>query len=571
MNSAKSYWPGLGILLVGLLWGIGCGGKKVDPLELGRRFNQAEQALEEARNQGTQELAESAFFEAEQLLAQAKQAHENGDPRESLKLIFQAESAADLALAQAQYLRAQSRVEKSRNLLTDARLQENSLKLKTAQTHQALAEERAYQAEEKAATAKRRADLAEQQAEQSDQQATSEIRRTAIQLQIDRAQVYLEIAKSVGAEIHALQDYQQAESTVQEAIQLLKDYQFEQATEIATHAEALAKDVQLVTTVAATEAQANSSQALATAELVIQQVETEIAKAEALDAENHAEETINQARRLRDQAKLQVQQEDYQSALRSAKQARTSAENAYVIAEKAEQEKRDVEAMELQIAQAKDLIFKLGEQLDSDGSRRVPSSVSQLVSISYQKSEKLYQAATESMTSGNYAQAVSQGQQSLDLLQNVIAKAKEIERVEIDLVARLKRKMPKTATIQRTEKGVLVRLDTDLFEPNSPTLTPKHYSSLKQLGQIIKQNSRYKIRIEAHSDSRGSLDVNLKMSQKRADNFTQYLTQKCGAPKELITAIGMGEKHPVANNINKVGRAKNRRVDTIFLTRESAD
>ena len=61
------------------------------------------------------------------------------------------------------------------------------------------------------------------------------------------------------------------------------------------------------------------------------------------------------------------------------------------------------------------------------------------------------------------------------------------------------------------------------------------------------------------------------MSQKRADNFTQYLTQKCGAPKELITAIGMGENHPVANNINKEGRAKNRRVDTIFLTRESAD
>ena len=223
MNRVRSYWPGLEILLVGLLWGIGCGGKKVDPLELGRRFNQAEQALEEARNQGTQELAESAFFEAEQLLAQAKLAHENGDPRESLKLIFQAESAADLALAQAQYLRAQSRAEKSSNLLTDARHQENSLKLKTAQTHQALAEERAYQAEEKAAAAKRRADLAEQQAEQSDQQATSEIRRTAIQLQIDRAQVYLGIAKSVGAEIHALQDYHQAESTVQEAIQLLKD------------------------------------------------------------------------------------------------------------------------------------------------------------------------------------------------------------------------------------------------------------------------------------------------------------------------------------------------------------
>ena len=74
MNSVRSYWPGLGFLLVGLLWGIGCGGKKVDPLELGRRFNQAEQALEGARNQGTQELAESAFFEAEQLLAQAKQA-----------------------------------------------------------------------------------------------------------------------------------------------------------------------------------------------------------------------------------------------------------------------------------------------------------------------------------------------------------------------------------------------------------------------------------------------------------------------------------------------------------------
>ena len=64
-----------------LLWVmlcVGCGTVKVDPLELGRCFHQAEQAIEIARQQNVPELAESAFYQADQLLTQAKQALEDG-------------------------------------------------------------------------------------------------------------------------------------------------------------------------------------------------------------------------------------------------------------------------------------------------------------------------------------------------------------------------------------------------------------------------------------------------------------------------------------------------------------
>ena len=62
--------------------------------------------------------------------------------------------------------------------------------------------------------------------------------------------------------------------------------------------------------------------------------------------------------------------------------------------------------------------------------------------------------------------------------------------------------------------------------------------------------------------------MNLRLTQKRADAFKKYLAEKCGVPLERMTAIGLGEDHPIADNNFQVGRDKNRRIDTILLTRE---
>ena len=76
------------------------------------------------------------------------------------------------------------------------------------------------------------------------------------------------------------------------------------------------------------------------------------------------------------------------------------------------------------------------------------------------------------------------------------------------------------------------------------------------------------MRIEGHSDSSGGTEVNLRLTQRRADAFMKYLAEKCDVPLERLTAIGLGEDHPIADNNSQVGRNRNRRIDTILLTRE---
>jgi len=68
--------------------------------------------------------------------------------------------------------------------------------------------------------------------------------------------------------------------------------------------------------------------------------------------------------------------------------------------------------------------------------------------------------------------------------------------------------------------------------------------------------------VEGHTDSVGSDDYNLKLSQKRADSVRDYLTAN-GINGANITAIGKGKDGPVASNDNAAGRQQNRRVEMV--------
>ncbi|MGZ8096588.1 MAG: OmpA family protein, partial [Methylosarcina sp.] len=80
------------------------------------------------------------------------------------------------------------------------------------------------------------------------------------------------------------------------------------------------------------------------------------------------------------------------------------------------------------------------------------------------------------------------------------------------------------------------------------------------LAQYLKEHPDTMVKIEGHTDSRGSADYNAQLSQMRADSVREFLVSNGIAPNR-ITSQGMGENFPVATNSTPSGRQQNRRVD----------
>ena len=68
-----------------------------------------------------------------------------------------------------------------------------------------------------------------------------------------------------------------------------------------------------------------------------------------------------------------------------------------------------------------------------------------------------------------------------------------------------------------------------------------------------------KVEIQGYTDSTGSAEYNLHLSQKRAESVRSYLISK-GVNPVGLTAKGFGKANPIATNATTEGRAQNRRV-----------
>ncbi len=96
------------------------------------------------------------------------------------------------------------------------------------------------------------------------------------------------------------------------------------------------------------------------------------------------------------------------------------------------------------------------------------------------------------------------------------------------------------------------------------TLKPESYPVLDSLVKLLKENPQLKVEIRSHTDSIGSEEYNLWLSQKRAESVVRYLVSKGISPDRLI-AKGYGEKYPIASNATPEGRAKNRRTEFVII------
>lgn len=113
---------------------------------------------------------------------------------------------------------------------------------------------------------------------------------------------------------------------------------------------------------------------------------------------------------------------------------------------------------------------------------------------------------------------------------------------------------------KQTARGEVVTFGDVLFALGKADVNPGAYVNLDKLAVYLKQNPERKVLVEGFTDSTGSDQLNLRLSQARADAVARELTNR-GVAYDRITTRGYGKAFPVASNANATDRALNRRVE----------
>ena len=121
-----------------------------------------------------------------------------------------------------------------------------------------------------------------------------------------------------------------------------------------------------------------------------------------------------------------------------------------------------------------------------------------------------------------------------------------------------------TLQAKKTDRGMVMTLGDVLFSTGRSDLKAGSFVHLDQLVTFLGQAPDRSVRIEGHTDNKGSSQLNQALSQKRAESVATYLTDH-GIASNRVTALGEGYASPVADNNTEAGRQANRRVEVIIV------
>ena len=120
-------------------------------------------------------------------------------------------------------------------------------------------------------------------------------------------------------------------------------------------------------------------------------------------------------------------------------------------------------------------------------------------------------------------------------------------------------------TVERVEENLLlVRFDSNvLFAVDSSIIGSAGQSSLDHVADVLIEYPKTAVIVQGHTDSTGSEEYNLDLSDRRAEAARAFLVGR-GVDSGRLSAVGYGEGYPVASNDTENGRSLNRRVDILL-------
>lgn len=101
------------------------------------------------------------------------------------------------------------------------------------------------------------------------------------------------------------------------------------------------------------------------------------------------------------------------------------------------------------------------------------------------------------------------------------------------------------------------------FGLNSDEITDEFSNTLIAHGKYLASNPGVKLRLEGHTDERGTREYNLALSERRAQAVRRFL-MLYGARSESVSVYGFGEELPLALGSNDTAWSENRRAELVY-------
>ncbi|HEY3203504.1 MAG TPA: OmpA family protein [Thermoanaerobaculia bacterium] len=283
------------------------------------------------------------------------------------------------------------------------------------------------------------------------------------------------------------------------------------------------------------------------AEMDALQQQTTAAKEQAETAQQQAFAAREQALAAREQAAAAQQQ-----LAEAQRQAADAQQELSSLEQQARQAQQDAAA-------AQDRAAAAGLSIDAADAARRDAEEARRKAENLAAQADAARAEAERTSAEVAAKAATLEQQK----QQLQAENERLVRERDDLAARLTGALSQVASITTTARGVVVNLPDILFDTNKATLKQNAQIALGKLAGIVSLFPNINLRVEGHTDSTGTDEINNRLSRERANSVMAFLRNQ-GVAERRMTAEGYGSRLPVGSNSTVEGRAKNRRVEIIL-------
>lgn len=124
---------------------------------------------------------------------------------------------------------------------------------------------------------------------------------------------------------------------------------------------------------------------------------------------------------------------------------------------------------------------------------------------------------------------------------------------------------PMSFDVSGSDSGKISGLYTVNFEYDRSTLTADSKEKIQKNADWMKSNAKASLQIEGHCDSRGSIEYNLSLGERRAQAVKSYMAS-LGIPSNRMSIISYGKEKPLSNGDTEADHQKNRRANFVPIS-----